>query len=214
MFDINDCNKEMESTIDAYSNELKNQPSFEKDEEIYQEQQQVNIINKESNKEIIKESNKESIKESNKESIKEICPNGEVSINNNLYNLAKSKNYNDFIDWINQLEENDYNEYNLTHNFIKQLNNISKTNITEFIRCGRNFKSYESNNYIPNQLDKLAKRIYMMRTYFYSVEPMGTSTFDRDIELNSFIKIVKYLPSAITYGLLSPLPQNWFKKTI
>lgn len=208
-FSNSNSNNNNLSTPYAYSNELKNQPSFKKDEEIDKKQEQVYIINKEN----IKENIKENYKESNKESIREICPNGQVSINNNLYNVAKNKNYNDFIDWINQLEENDYNEYNLTHNFIKQLNNISKTNITEFIKCGRNFKAYEFNIYIPNQLDKLAKRIYMMRTYFYSVEPIGTSTFDREIELNSFIKIVKYLPSAITYGLLSPFPQNWFKKT-
>ena len=52
--------------------------------------------------------------------------------------------------------------------------------------------------------------MYLQRIYFYQVQSKANSTFDLDIDLSSFTKLVLYAPRAIQIAFFSPFPSSWF----
>ena len=66
---------------------------------------------------------------------------------------------------------------------------------------------------LPDYLDRILRRVYAYRQYFYRATFKGNpgSTFDRDRFLNSFENIVRYLPRAIQIGMFSPFPNRWLE---
>jgi len=72
------------------------------------------------------------------------------------------------------------------------------------------FKEWYPSTYLPTIIDNEFKKLYYQRSYFYTVQYSANSTFDIGIDLNSFEKLVKYLPRAIQIGLFSPFPSMWF----
>ncbi len=80
---------------------------------------------------------------------------------------------------------------------------VEETNIIEF-------KDWYPSSYLPTRIDNEFKKLYYQRSYFYSIQHGANSTFDFGTDLNSFKKLVKYVPRAIQVGLFSPFPSSWF----
>ena len=80
---------------------------------------------------------------------------------------------------------------------------VEETNIIEF-------KDWYPSSYLPTSIDNEFKKLYYQRSYFYSIQHGANSTFDFGTDLNSFEKLVKYVPRAIQVGLFSPFPSSWF----
>ena len=72
------------------------------------------------------------------------------------------------------------------------------------------FKSWSSTNYLPTIIDNEFKKLYLQRIYFYQVQFKANLTFDLDIDLSSFTKLVLYAPRAIQIAFFSPFPSSWF----
>ena len=72
------------------------------------------------------------------------------------------------------------------------------------------FKEWYPSTYLPFRIDNEFRKLYHRRSYFYTVQYSANSTFELGIDLNSFEKLVKYLPRAIQIGLFSPFPSSWF----
>lgn len=72
------------------------------------------------------------------------------------------------------------------------------------------FKDWYPSTYLPTRIDNEFKKLYYQRCYFYTVQHGANSTFDFGTDLNSFEKLVKYIPRAIQVGLFSPFPSSWF----
>ena len=72
------------------------------------------------------------------------------------------------------------------------------------------FKSWSSSNYLPTIIDNEFKKLYLQRIYFYQVQHKANSTFDIDIDLSSFTKLVLYAPRAAQIAFFSPFPSSWF----
>ena len=73
--------------------------------------------------------------------------------------------------------------------------------------------SWQSSPILPDYLDRVLKRVYAYRQYFYRATAKGNpgSTFDQGRFLNSFESIVRYLPRAIQIGMFSPFPNKWLE---
>lgn len=89
---------------------------------------------------------------------------------------------------------------------------IASKNEDKNLKNIRIFNDWSYTPYLPTLVDNELKKLYMQRIYFYSIQHSANSTFDIDIELNSFRKLVGYAPRAIQVGLLSPFPSSWFAK--
>ena len=71
------------------------------------------------------------------------------------------------------------------------------------------FKDWSSSNYLPSIIDNEFKKLYLQRIYFYQVQYKANSTFDLDIDLSSFTKLVLYAPRAVQIAFFSPFPSSW-----
>ena len=65
-------------------------------------------------------------------------------------------------------------------------------------------------NFLPKIIDYEFKKLYLQRIYFYQVQHKANSTFDLDIDLSSFTKLVLYAPRAAQIAFFSPFPSSWF----
>jgi hypothetical protein len=72
------------------------------------------------------------------------------------------------------------------------------------------FKEWSSSTYLPTIIDNELKKLYSHRIYFYQVQSKANSTFDMYVDLNSFKKLVLYLPRAVQISFFSPFPSSWF----
>jgi len=72
------------------------------------------------------------------------------------------------------------------------------------------FKEWSSSTYLPTIIDYELKKLYLNRVYFYQVQYKANSTFDIHVDLNSFKKLVLYLPRAVQISFFSPFPSSWF----
>lgn len=59
---------------------------------------------------------------------------------------------------------------------------------------------------------KLAKRVGLLRHRFIHLYPLAGSNIDTDVELQTPVDIIRYLPRAAMVGFLAPFPYMWFTR--
>ena len=64
---------------------------------------------------------------------------------------------------------------------------------------------------IPSFIDRKFKQIYDQRNYFYLFQSSANTTFDYDVDLNSTIKMLGYIPRALQVAYLAPFPSTFFE---
>ena len=65
--------------------------------------------------------------------------------------------------------------------------------------------------FIPSFIDRKFKQIYDQRNYFYLFQSSANTTFDYDVDLNSTIKMLGYIPRALQVAYLAPFPSTFFE---
>ena len=136
--------------------------------------------------------------------------------NTNNTNNNNIKTNDNFIK--TEINNNKNNTNKANDNFFKtEINNNTNKNNDECCIDSKiekkkiiTFNDWSYTPYLPTLFDNEFKKLYMQRIYFYSIQHSANSTFDIDIELNSFKKLVGYAPRAIQVGFLSPFPSSWF----
>jgi len=93
-----------------------------------------------------------------------------------------------------------------------QLNNINPYMQKDMAQLYEKYESlvWQETVFMPSYIDRKFKQIYDQRSYFYLFQSNANTTFDSDKDLNSSIKMLKYLPRAIQIGYLAPFPSTFF----
>jgi len=76
------------------------------------------------------------------------------------------------------------------------------------------FETYESRKwqnsaFLPRVVDVQMSKVNDQRNYFYLHQYHANTTFDYDVEINSAIKFIRYLPRAVQVGYFAPFPTDW-----
>jgi len=70
-------------------------------------------------------------------------------------------------------------------------------------------KHWEESIFLPNIIDLQFKKIYLNRTYFHQYNFTSNSAVDYELDINSFLSMIKYLPRATQIAFLAPFPSSW-----
>ena len=72
-------------------------------------------------------------------------------------------------------------------------------------------KRWEESTFLPNIIDMQFKKLYLNRTYFHQWNFTSNSAVDYELDLNSFLSMVKYAPRAAQIAFFAPFPSSWLR---
>ena len=72
-------------------------------------------------------------------------------------------------------------------------------------------KRWEESTFLPNIIDIQFKKLYLNRTYFHQWNFTSNSAVDYELDLNSFLSMVKYAPRAAQVAFFAPFPSSWLR---